>query len=224
MAESALATAARPDRVHILLGVDADDPERGRYAETMPHQVILLVNETPRPVPALMDWLAKESRGDIVYSGADDLIFRTPGWDVAAERAFEAVPDRLLVAYTNDLVPGGQVKVTHFFASREWIEAVGYFMAHDFEHFGGDEWVERIAKAAGRLTWLKEVHVEHMHMKYRNPDGSPKSPRDETYLMKRRPDANGAGMSDRDKVVMQRLLPQIEAAAGRVRAAMKAAA
>ena len=44
MAESALKLADRPDRVHILLGVDADDPKRGEYAATMPHQVVLLVN------------------------------------------------------------------------------------------------------------------------------------------------------------------------------------
>jgi len=223
MAESALALADRPDRVHILLGVDADDPDRTRYAETMPHQTVLLVNETPRPVPMLMDWLAKESRGDLVYSGADDLMFRSKGWDTAVQRAFEAVPDRLLVAYTNDLLPGQTVhKVTHFFASREWIRIVGYFMAHEFEHFGGDEWVERIAKPVGRLQFLKNVHVEHMHKKYRGADGKPKAQNDETYDAKRRKAADGSCMSSRDVEVMRRLQPGIEAAQSRVRQAIAA--
>lgn len=228
MAESAFQLAAEPRRVRILLGVDRDDPAMPRYAEIMPHGCTLLVNEEKRAVPTLMDWLAKESRGDLVYSGADDLVFRSFGWDVEAERAFAQVPDRLLVAYTNDLLPpvmnGLRRGVTHFFASREWIDVVGHFMAHDFEHFGGDAWVERIAGPIGRLQYLEHVHVEHMHKKYRGADGRPKAPNDETYQAKRQQDPDGSCMSERDLRRLDQLAPQIAAAQARVRAAMARAA
>jgi len=222
MVESAQRLAAQPGLMMVYLGLDRADPCFDEYLLEMPHGVTVIVNEVERPVPHLMDWLARQSRGELVMAAADDLLFRTPNWDDLIRAEFAACPDGMLVANTNDL--SGSDKVTHFVVTRAWIAAVGVFMSHEFEHFGGDEYVERIGRSVGRVKFMRHVHVEHMHKKYRNPDGTPKGENDETYQSKRRPDANGEGMSDRDKRVMQRLLPEIERAAERVRLAMKAAA
>ncbi len=208
MAESALANAAAPVRVVIHLMVDRDDPELPRYAELMPHQVVLTVNEHPgRSAPALMNELALDSRGDIVFAGSDDILFRTPGWDELLDGAFDQHPDGMLVAYTND--GRDRDKCEHFAVSRRWIQAVGCFMFAGFEHFCADELVERIGREVGRTLYLRELVTEHLHFKYG------KAAKDETYAMKRRED-----VSRRDQARLADMGEFIREAAGRVRVGM----
>ena len=208
MAKSAITNAAAPARVVVHLVVDRDDPELARYAEPLPRQVVLTVNEHPgKSAPALTNELAMESRGDIVFAGSDDILFRTPGWDELLDGAFDQHPDGMLVAYTNDGRDRG--KCEHFAVSRRWIQAVGCFMFPGFEHFCGDELVERIGREVDRALYLRELVTEHLHFKYG------KAPKDETYAMKRRED-----VSQRDQARLAAMGEFILAAARRVRLGM----
>jgi hypothetical protein len=215
MAGSALSLATFPEGVHVHLAVDADDVARAEYERVLPPRCTIHVNQQPLSVPGLMDWLAKSVDAEILMAASDDIMFRTQGWDEKVRAAFAAVPDRILCAYTND--GRDRDKVEHFFVSREWVEATGYFMYPDFEHFCGDEWNERIGKAINRAVFMKGVVTEHMHCKYG------KSLNDETYKMKRRAAADGTSMSQRDVSRMQAMLPEIERIAQRVRARIDAA-
>lgn len=216
MAESAIAKAAQPDRVSILLLIDHDDPTLGEYRQLagMPG-VTLIVSERKLGCPGLLNVLATEhSAGDLLFAGSDDILFRTEGWDAAFDRAFDAVPDGILVAYTND--GRDRDKCEHFVVSRRWVELVGFFMWPGFEHFSGDGYVEDIGRRAGRLTFLRDVVTEHMHFKYK------KSARDETYAIKRTADAQGRSMSDRDLARMAETEGDRMAAAERLKKAMRA--
>lgn len=209
MVASALETADNPKRVHVRLGLDRDDPEFNGYLLEFPSSRLTVhVNEAPgTSVPALMNWLASESSSELLMAASDDIIFRTRGWDAVVERAFAAVPDRLLVAYTND--GRDRDKCEHFFVSSQWVRVVGYFMRSEFRHFSADEWVDDIARRVGRSLYLRDVVTEHMHAKYG------KAPNDETYRAKRR-----HAWTDQDRLDYIRFAGERIAAAERVAVAM----
>jgi hypothetical protein len=216
MAESAIALASHPDRVSILLLVDHDDPELATYQALQLDRVRLIINRERMGCQGLLNTLALHySNGDLLMAGSDDIVFRTGAWDDAFDAAFEAVPDQLLVAYTND--GRDRDKCEHFVVSRRWVEIVGCFMWPRFEHFSGDGWVEDVARRVDRLKFLREVVTEHMHFKYQ------KAARDEGYASKRGADAEGRSMSDRDLARMAETEPLRAQAAVLLQAAIEAA-
>ena len=204
MLESALATAAHPERIEVLLLLDFDDAEAPAYFDAPLPPCVRVVHGTERKsVPAMQDEAALHlATGDLLMSCPDDILFRTQHWDALVNERYDAVGDELLVGWTND--GNDRDKCMHFFVSRRWMEIVGHFMWPEFEHFSGDEWVERVAKAAGRGVYLREVVTEHMHAKYK------KAPNDDTYRRTRVTAADGTSMSERDNRRMQALLGQVK--------------
>lgn len=164
MVQTALSLAADPSSIEILAYVDADDPTFPQYQEECITDGVGWVVGPRKPVPTALDWLASQALGQILMAGSDDILFRTRHWDKKVKAAFAAVPDGMLVAYTND--GRAREKCEHFFTTKRWVEAVGYFMPDCLEHFAGDTWVEDIAKRVGRLVFLREVVTEHVHFKY----------------------------------------------------------
>lgn len=213
MVKSARSLAADPGRVHVYLGLDRDDPEFNRYlADSELTGVTVLVNEEKRSCPALLEWLAGECSGDIILIGSDDILFRTPKWDQLTEAEFAAAPDGVLAVAFNDFTPNRGTKWTHFAISREWFRRIGHLGPTSLEHFGTDEYVERLATASGRGKWLGHVVVEHMHAKYG------KAPNDDQYRAKRQKAGDGSSMSSRDVARLQALLPRVAELAERLKA------
>lgn len=211
MVASAVDLATDPDRVVIYLAADRDDPAFREYEVEFKTdgKVIPVVNEQKgRTGPALLNDLAYLADEEILFAVSDDILFRTQGWDEMLRKAFEAYPDRLLVAYTND--GRDRDKCTHFAVHRRWLDIAGGFTYPEFEHFCADTYVETIGKAIGRAVYLRELVTEHMHFRFG------KSEQDETYASKRR-----SGMSLRDKARLKILLPRIDEIASRMRAAMQ---
>jgi len=190
----------------VHLALDGNHPQFHEYLYCLPHGVTVHRNNEPRSVPALLEWLAGEARGEILLVGSDDILFRTRRWDELTEAQFQSVPDGILAVAFNDL--SGSNKWTHFAVSRAWFETVGHLTYANFEHFGADEYVERIAKAAGRGLWLKDVVLEHMHKKYR-VNGRPKAENDATYDAKRKAAPDGSSMSSRDTALLNNLQPRM---------------
>lgn len=215
MAHSAIEKASDPDRVTIWLLVDDDDPALAVYRRQMLKGVRIVVETVRRGCPGHLDELALfHSTGQLLMAGSDDIVFRSRGWDRAFDAAFDACPDQLQVAYTND--GRDRDKCEHFVVSRRWVELVGHFMWPGFEHFCGDAWVEDIGKRVGRLRFLKDVTTEHRHFKYG------KAERDPSYAAKRNADGEGRSMSDRDVERMGKTETLRIAAAQRIREAMAA--
>jgi len=97
--------------------------------------------------------------GDILMMGADDLIFRTPGWDLIVEEEFAKSADKIVLVYGDDL----QIHVpSHPFIHQRWVEAVGYFSPPYFQYGGCDVWLHDIARFLGRKRFANFV-IEHMH-------------------------------------------------------------
>jgi hypothetical protein len=171
MVESAKATASDRANVEIVVRVSSNDAHHRDYPA-----IYYRVDDCDSYGQGI-EFLRRHAHGDILFAGADDVVFTTPGWDDKVREAFAAVPDKLLVAYSNN--GQGRRKCEHFFTTRKWIDTVGYMVWPEFRHFCVDQWVEELASAVGRLQFLEDVVTDHRHKKYG------KAPNDATYELVR---------------------------------------
>lgn len=168
MVRSAEATAASPFQVCVWL--DEDDPTAHEYHYD--GDVDIRFGKGPRPyvdgslcTSGLWNEAWRLATGEIACLAADDIVFRTPGWDERVEAEFAAVPDKVLMIYADDGTKR-QAPVNPF-VHRRWIEAVGLFTPHDFQGWFADEWVWTLAAELGRVRFLDDVRITHL----RRPHG-----------------------------------------------------
>lgn len=194
----------------VVVYVDDDDAESARCAQELEIKCVI------GPRLTFSDYWNKcftEAMGDILMMGADDIVFRTPNWDVMVEECFAEYPDRIVMVAGNDCDPRFQNHfATHPIVHRRWIEAVGYFSAPYFSWGSCDTWINDVAKFIDRRRFLPFV-TEHMHHAIR------KSTLDDTYR-------EGLERLKRDDVATQYGLcfPQRLADAEKLMAKMKEAA
>jgi hypothetical protein len=189
MYESAKATAR--GEVEFIAVFDHDDETREQYPEGPTY----LVAEPGTLQSALWNVAWAAGSGDIAHLGADDLIFRTPGWDTKVAHAFRLWRDRIGMVYVNDLhpvrwnhgpffaqkasdaigMPPGFVFSANPFCSREWIDAAGFFTPPYYASWEADTWIYQLAEGISRGRYIGDVVVEHMH-----PMAN-KAPMDATY-------------------------------------------
>lgn len=194
MIESAHRLAGWSERVRVLVRLDDDDPELASYERPYagPTEPIRVVGPRPGRVASAYNQLARGTDAEILMAAADDVLFRTPTWDfhVAAALGADGTVPLLGVPADGREASKGR-RATHFFATRAWVDAVGYLVPEAYEHFWADTHVADVASRSGRLVWLDDVLVEHMH-----PNAG-KGARDETYGAKRA-GPKGSRPSDRD--------------------------
>ncbi len=192
MVASAIATADEPKLLDIFLAADEDDKCFNLYRTPD------LVQRFATGISDIYNALAGKAMGDILMATADDVLFRTQGWDTKVRAVAARFPDGLFIAAPNN--GDGKRRVNHWFTGWQWIRLFGWMVPPHFEHFCPDEWVQEVAAASNRLVYMDDVLIEHMHKKYG------KSPNDDTYQRKRNPDPRGS-MSDRDIATFRRLAP-----------------
>lgn len=173
LVSSALSTADQPTQVELLFYVDSDD-------ETFPTEVIsqnVKVIRGPRMwLSVLQNILYVNCGGDIVMYAGDDLVFKTVGWDTKVRQEFDNSLDKLVLVYPNDVATHGENMAIHGFLHRNWIETVGCWVAPGRGSLY-DLWHTDVARKLGRLRYLAEVEIAHVH--YRQGSGLAKF--DDTY-------------------------------------------
>lgn len=173
LVDSALTTAKFPDEVELLFYVDSDD-------ETFPTEIesenVRLIRGPRMWLSVLQNILYANCRGEIVMYAGDDLVFKTQNWDEKVINAIEKFPDKLVLVYPNDLATHGESMAIHGFLHRNWINAVGCWVAPGRGSLY-DLWHTDVARKLGRLKYLEDVHIAHVH--YRQGEGL--ATFDETY-------------------------------------------
>lgn len=175
MYRSALETAG--GEVEVVAVYDDDDDTIERYPEG-PTYVM-----SPHGMNQSAMWsLAWENAsGDIAHMSADDLIYRTPGWDAFVAQAFMRWREPLGMVYVNDLYGlsatsflgqrssetqdnGKYCFAANPFVTRQWIEALdGFFTPPFYKSWEADTWIYLLAEAITRATYLHGVVIEHLH-------------------------------------------------------------
>lgn len=204
MIHSAFQTAGRVDALEAILYVDDDDPVLSKYGLG----VSCTMTTGPRRVLAdTYNRLATMTDAPILFSGADDLIFRTPYWDEQVRARFAADP--FCLVYGDDLFQGAQL-CTHPFISHAAVDALGYFYPATGDVSLTDVWLMLMYRALGRLRYVPDVVIEHMHFL------NGKAEYDETYA------GQYEGNFPRVKEALTLRLPQLEADTRRLHAAIVA--
>ncbi len=122
--------------------------------------------------------------------GADDMIFETPGWDKALIDHYNGLENKIHVYALQD--SRDENGTPHVIATREYIEAMGYFVPPIFLHWFIDTWTVEIAKANGCFTHLRDFTLKH-------DKPSDKGQPDETFSRIRQ-----WGWHERDKYVAEK--------------------
>jgi len=171
---SARDTAAGP--LEFVFYIDDDAP--GSVPPDVAATPGVLVVTGPRLVFSDM-WNAcyAKASADVLMMAADDIMFRTPGWDEAVLAEFARWPDRIVLVHGEDLIQGARLG-THPFVHRKWADALGYFSPTFFGRDFCDTWLSDLADRAGRRSYLPDVVIEHVH------PGAGKAPFDQTYAEK----------------------------------------
>ena len=191
-------TATDPGRVEILVYVDDDDPLKFDYilkhkSLCLEGNVQSLMNlnvffDEPLSTPLLNNILAEHAQGDVLMLANDDQVFCDKGWDNRLDEETAKYSDDIYCMWFNDGWYGEDI-CTFPIVSRRWVETLGYLTTPVFEKFNGDLWIWQIGQMVGRLHYIPDILVEHLH-----PDTG-KAEADETTarnLRGRRPDRDRA--------------------------------
>lgn len=159
MVHTARATASNNEHLAIVARVDRDDPQRGGYFWERGYSVIQGKRER---LPVLWNEIVSEYRYDIVMMAADDIRFRTTGWDDEVRFAFKQWPDGIGLAYPDDGIHGQRL-ATHSFVSRQFVDTVGFYLPATLTGDFVDNWLHTLARVVGREAYLPRVYIEHLH-------------------------------------------------------------
>ena len=138
--------------VEVLTYVDDDDPERDKYQT--PSIIGPRIN-----LPAAHFALEKIAKHRFLLLGADDIIFRTPGWDLKMKEAMPA--DGIGCVFTND---GWKNSPNHCLYTKRLTE-LGCGFKTEFEHFGMDTYFSDLMQGVGRFIHRSDVLIEHHHFR-----------------------------------------------------------
>jgi hypothetical protein len=164
MCDSARETAEY--EINILAYMDNDDTGRDKYQEDV------FIGK-PLSLSPAYQFLFNRSKSDIVMMCADDIMFRTKGWDTKVK---QAMPEDLIGVVSFDDLGRPRKEDGHPFIGRKFVELVGYFTYPKLQHSCVDNWVVDIAKAVNRYVY-SDIIIEHLHPKYS------KGELDTTYAM-----------------------------------------
>lgn len=168
MVQSVRETAAGD--VRVLVVVDPDDPTLPDYQRKVTE---LLVQPERRRFAQALNAVVTEvwDSEDILGAYGDDVLFRTPGWDLRIREALDTPG----IAFGNDLAHKNG-HPTAVFMSSAIARGLGYFALPACRHLYVDDAWKAIGEDLGVLRYLPDVVFEHMHEVYG------KAVKDQTYI------------------------------------------
>jgi hypothetical protein len=167
-------------RTHVLAGVDQDDPRLKDYMAL--RKTVLAPGDyihTSAQRRNLVQWtnhLAHLEQGKYRFyaSLGDDMVPRTPGWDVRLMGAIDEDFGGVGFSYpwdgVRDDIPEAYV------ASAEIPDALGWLMMPKLSHWYNDNVIADLGHGAGCIRQLRGVIIDHLNV------GMGKAPADQTAI------------------------------------------
>jgi len=163
--DTAIKTAAHPERLQFVFYVDGDDPTRAEVQNLKldaPGRPIIVITGPRVVLSQMWNECYAQAQADVLMQCGDDIRFRTRGWDTKVLSQFLRYPDRIVLVHGQDGIQGDRV-ATHGFLHRRWVEVVGYFVPPIFASDYNDMWLTEVADLLQRRIYLPDVYTEHMH-------------------------------------------------------------
>jgi len=165
---SILSTVNDINNVNIYYGVDADDPTLSqiiKISEGIPSLNIIKIDNNNEflGLGKLWNILVENSTEDIISMIGDDMVFKTPDWDLKILEEFENIPpDNIKAVHCDDGYHGSKLAV-NLFCHREYANVLGGFMREEFKINWVDQWMHQLFSAFNRLTYRGDILIEHRH-------------------------------------------------------------
>jgi hypothetical protein len=171
---SIITTVSNIDNVELLFGIDEDDPTRDivyKIANAIPFVKVVDIKNEGKFIGINRIWnlLAANTTENIFGYIGDDMIFKTPNWDL-----------EILSEFNEENCPKDNIKLVHCFdghrtydeicvnafVHRKYYELLGYFCREEFLINWSDQWMYQTFKAFDRITYKPNVHIQHNHWVY----------------------------------------------------------
>ena len=159
--DSVLSTQSNDNE--IIFGLQSDDPRLGDYPKEIHDRAMIF-----EPSTTVYYWnqMAKASKGNLLTLIADDVIMRTPGWDLKFESVSSRYPDGIYLITTQDgrgkTLPPESLPTPHPTITRKWFETLGYFTFPGLFHYYADTWNSSIARRLKRQVNMYDIMWEHL--------------------------------------------------------------
>ena len=159
-------TITRCERVEVIVIVDADDVTMQNFS----YQDLSCARITVEPgqsMGALNMTGYRASRGEYIFLVNDDMIARTPGWDVRLEEEFRRFPDGIALMHVNDLLFKSHL-CTFPCVTRAFCELVDGICPEVYHRHRIDDHVYSLFNMVSylgekRIVYLPDVVFEHDH-------------------------------------------------------------
>ena len=159
--DSVLSTQSNDNE--IIFGLQSDDPRLDDYPAEIRNRAMIF-----EPSTTVYYWnqMAKVSKGNLLTLIADDVIMRTPGWDLKFESVSSRYPDGIYLITTQDGRSRGNspenLPTPHPTITRKWFETLGYFTFPGLFHYYADTWNSSIARRLKRQVNMYDIMWEHL--------------------------------------------------------------
>lgn len=202
--QSVIEQSIQPESVEIILYVDDDDTDSHELACSG-----LEIRRIIGPRLTMGEYNSRclaEARGGIIVLVNDDMVIRTRGWDARLRELDDSIPDRIYLAYGNDLFKGGKLCTFPILSRRVCDLLVDPYPAAyrgafiDYHLLDIFKRLQHMGE--NRIRYLEDVVFEHLH--YRTG----KAEKDSTYTQRGRfaDDTNFLVLAEARKAAARRLL------------------
>lgn len=199
-AEAVDATTKDKTGVEIIFGVHSEDTvsieEGAKLATALAVSVrVEIIDRYPdgkTHLTALWNQLYPRAKHSIIGYFGDDVLFKTPEWDVEVRKEFEK--DKHILVACNDVhVQRGRQAVL-FFTHKATHKKLGFYLPPMFRRWYMDTFLDVVYRNAGKLHYREDIVTEHLHA-----DVFPER-RDDVYRALGSHTAPG-GLKDEDKAL-----------------------
>lgn len=159
------------ERTWLLVAVDQDDPHHDAYRDAVEECIVggFRVQLDIQPSGTMVTALNHAARTlldaphavvpDAIGFMGDDHRPRTKGWDRAYLDALTSLPG---IVYGNDRIQGARLP-TQCAISTSVVHALGHMAPEALTHLYVDNYWLALGRAAGCISYLPQVTVEHLH-------------------------------------------------------------
>lgn len=167
--ESAMKTATRPGDVEFIFRIDDDDFDSRAMVEHLQDGggKVVAVSGGRNDFSGMWEECVPRCKGNYFVFGADDLIFRTSGWDKSIKESVpypRVTPALIFVDDGNPLVH----RATHPILTRRWVNLFGFVPSgYQVDYCDTHIWdtAQRLEALGHRCIVKKsDILIEHMHV------------------------------------------------------------
>ena len=161
-------TSTYPERVELIFGIHSFDEESLKKIVYLQSVMKIKVKQAiieqhlngAINMSFLWNQIYPQASHDIIGFFGDDVLFKTPGWDVEVYKEFKKDP--LVMVSCNDVHVQKGVNAVLFFTHRSVHNKLGFYLNQKYQRWYMDTFLDRIYRRMGKLHYREDIITEHL--------------------------------------------------------------